>query len=931
MKFNKILFSFFAIFLLAANSQVLAQKGTIRGTVIDEEYNGEPMIGANVLVSGTQIGGATDLDGKFTIEIEPGTYNIEFSFIGYETKTISAVVVTEGNVTVVNTSLGATAAPVLGDVVVSAKMERNTDNAVILMQKKAVNTVDGISSASIKRSGDSDAAGAVKRVTGVSVEGGKYVTVRGLGDRYSKTALNGAEIPSLDPNKNSVQLDLFPTNLIDNMLVYKTFTPDLPGSFTGGYINLTTKDFPDKFMLQFTTSLGYNTNTTFNSDFLTYNGGSTDALGFDDGTRDVPAISSGTASNPNISPSDAKKFNRDWEIGNANPFLNQSYALSIGNQKKLFGKPFGFIASLSYQKNNSFYDDGTVGRYSLLQNANDFITERAFTEKSANQNVLWGAMVNGNLKLNEFNKIGITLLRNQSATKSARILQGDVADIAEPDQHEFFYQSTGFLERSITTGQIKGEHVLPNFKKAKIDWISSYTLSTQDQPDLRFFSYETRPDAVTGETVYAIEQAQYDVPTTFYRDMKESNVDVKANISIPYLNWNDETAKLKFGGAYLFKNRDFNEQQYDWDPLNESVFNGNINEYFSNANLENGNVIAQNNTQTRNSYTGEQTILAAYVMTELPLTKKLKTVVGARFERTDILVISDNDAVADGELLNNDILPAMNFIYSINKDMNIRAGYGRTLARPTFRELSPFPSFDFLGDFQLVGNPDLERTLIDNIDLRWEWYPGIGDFISASVFYKNFENPIELSENPQAANREVQFKNTPQATVLGAEFEVRKDLGFVSDKLSNFSLSANLTLIDSEVDIADDEFAARVQIDPNANNTRNLFGQSDWIANATLTYQNDSIGLTSSLSLNAWGERLVLVSQGLLPDVYEDTRPTLDFTVSKTISKRWTLGFKARNLINPEFRKFHDADGNQVDFSNFRVGRTFSLSIKYNL
>lgn len=930
MKFNKILFSFFAIFLLAANSQVLAQNGTIRGTIIDEEYNGDPMIGANVLVSGTQIGTATDLDGKFTINIAPGTYSLELSFIGYTTKTISDVVVKAGEVTVINTSLGIGEAAVLGAVEVSAKMDRNTDASVILMQRKSANTVDGISSSSIKRSGDSDAAGAVKRVTGVSVEGGKYVTVRGLGDRYSKTALNGAEIPSLDPNKNSVQLDLFPTNLIDNMLVYKTFTPDLPGSFTGGYINLATKDFPDKFILQFSTSLGYNTNATFNSNFLTYEGGATDALGFDDGSRDIPAIASGTANNPTLTASDAKSFNRDWNIDTKNPFLNQSYSFSIGNQKKLFGKPFGFIASVSYQKNNSFYENGKVGRYSLLANADDFLTEKRFTETAANQDVLWGVMLNGNLKLNTNNKVGLTVMRNQSATKSARTLQGDVADIGSPESHEFYYQSTGFLERSITTGQVKGEHILPKLRNAKIDWIGSYTLSTQDQPSLRFFSYETTPE-VGGGVNYAIDGAQYDVPTDFFRQMEESNADVKVNFSIPYLNWNDETAKLKVGGAYLFKDRDFNEKRFDWRPLTSGVFNGSIDDYFSDANIDNGNVQATNTTETRGSYTGEQTIFGAYAMTELPITKKLKTIFGARFERTDILVISDNPNVDNGTLLNNDVLPSLSFIYALNENMNVRAGYGKTLARPTFRELSPFPSFDFLGDFQLVGNPELERTLIDNIDLRWEWYPGVGDFISASVFYKNFENPIELSDNPQAANREVQFKNTPKALVLGAEFEVRKDLSFVSDRLSNFSLAANVTLIDSEVDIAQDEYDARVQINPNASKTRNLFGQSDWIANATLTYQNDTLGLTTSLSLNAWGKRLAIVSQGLLPDVYEDSRPTLDFTVSKTLSKRWTLGFKARNLLNPEFRKFHDDNGNEVDFSSYKVGRTFSVSIKYNL
>jgi hypothetical protein len=277
-----------SLIALLSLTTLWAQNGTVRGTVYDKD-NGETMIGAAVTVEGVPgVAGGSDLDGAYTLSLPAGTYTLKSSYISYQDVKITEVVVVEGEVTVIDFYLPSST-EMLGEVVVEAKASRNTENAVILMQKNATAVMDGISSQTIRKMGDSDAAGAIKRVTGVSVEGGKYVTVRGLGDRYSKTLLNGAEIPSLDPEKNAVQLDLFPTNLIDNMLVYKTFTADKPADFTGGLINLTTKDFPEKFTVQASAQLGFNEQSTMNSNFLTYKGSSTDWLGYDNGARNAPA------------------------------------------------------------------------------------------------------------------------------------------------------------------------------------------------------------------------------------------------------------------------------------------------------------------------------------------------------------------------------------------------------------------------------------------------------------------------------------------------------------------------------------------------------------------------------------------------------------------------------------------------------------------
>ena len=906
----------------------LGQNGTIRGTVYDKEV-GETLIGAAVVVEGTSKGAATDLDGAFSISVPAGTYSLKASFISYQEVIIKDVVVKPGQVTVLDFYLPS-ASEQLTEVVIEAKIARNTENAVMLMQKNASSVMDGISSQQIRKMGDSDAAGAIRRVTGVSVQDGKYVSVRGLGDRYSKTLLNGVEIPSLDPERNAVQMDMFPTNLIDNMLVYKTFTPDKPGDFTGGLINLVTKDFPEKFTLQFSTTLGFNDQSTFNQNFLTYQGSSTDWLGVDNGSRDVPA---GALDLPQTSydfvnspeaQATARRFQHN-PIITSQPRMDQTYAFSIGNQTKLFGKELGFLAAITYRYTSGGYENGVVGRYENpspgLLRINYDLTRNNFSETN-----LWGAMLNGNLKLNSRNKIGLTFLRNQSGESQTQMLQGQFYQEL-PSGQPYFTQSTSWTERFITSGQLKGEHVL-NWRDTKINWISSLTSSGQRQPDLNFFAYDF--DDTKGG--YQINSAAYQDPARFDRTMDEINSDNRMDIEIPYVGFADKTAKLMFGGRFLYKNRDFTEFQFDFIDQNGS-FNGSVQDFFDYDNI----VASQNDTgyyvisnrQLSNTYNGLQTVSAAYLMTDLPITEKLKFIFGVRFERTDIQVESQNPNDRKGNLVQNDFLPSFNAMYEVVKDMNIRASYNRSLARPTFREMAPFASYLFAGDYVLVGNPSLDRTVIDNLDLRWEWYPALGDFLSFSLFYKEFTNPIERKITPEAANLEVSFVNTPSATVYGFEAEARKRLNMISTEKNEFLVGANYSYIVSQTSIDRSEYQARLERDPNAKDTRPMFGQSPYIINAYFTYNNNPFDLTTTVSFNQFGERLSFVSRGGVPDVYEQPRPTLDLTVEKGLGEHFTVSLRARNLLNPDYAFTHDFQGQQYDFERFTVGRTFRISVKY--
>ncbi|NNF01138.1 MAG: TonB-dependent receptor plug domain-containing protein, partial [Bacteroidia bacterium] len=397
---------------------VTAQTGTIKGVVSSSE-NGETLIGAAVVIKGTTTGMSTGLDGDFMIDVKPGSYNILCSFISFGEKTIEGVVVKEGETTELNIKLDPAGIEITG-VSVEARALQNTENAVQNIQRESTTVMDAISAQQISRMGDGDAAAAVRRVSGVSIEGGKYLTVRGLGDRYSKTALNGIEVPSLDPDRNSVQMDMLPTNLLDNIQVVKSFTPDLPGSFSGGYVNLITKDFPDQASLHLSAGFGVNENATFNNNYITSRRSSTDLLGFDDGLRDVPleamtGVPDRYVDNDRLDQV-TRSFNKDMTLQNRTPGPNMSYSFSIGDQIPFLGKSLGVLASINYSKSNSFYQNGFVGRYNVPSaSTSEQLNPRFLLQDSkASEEVLWGAMTSFNYRLAKDHSIGINLIRNQS-------------------------------------------------------------------------------------------------------------------------------------------------------------------------------------------------------------------------------------------------------------------------------------------------------------------------------------------------------------------------------------------------------------------------------------------------------------------------------------------------------------------------------------
>ena len=927
-----------SVLLLALLPGILfSQSGTIKGRVLDA-VTLESLPGANIFVTGTQSGTITNLDGYFELSIvQGGPVDLRVSYISYQTEIINGIHVSAGDIKILDVKLRPVTTD-LEEVVVEGRFKKRSEIALLKMKGESATFMDGISSQEMSNLGVSDAAGALQRVTGLSVESGKYVYVRGLGDRYSKVTLNDAVIPGLDPNRNTVQMDIFPTGMIENMVVNKTFAANLPGDFSGGHINITTKDFPDVFTLTFSTSLGYNPQANLQSDYLSYEGGKLDWLGIDDGTRELPEAGRNIPyySNPNKTALTdiTKSFNKTMGPSKKKSFFDHSHSFSIGNQIKLFGRPLGFTAGLSYSRKHNYYDNGQASFYRRI-GANEPILNKEFSysDSKSRTDVLIGGILNMQYKLAKNHKIGIHLIRNQNGEDVSRYMYGETQTDEIGTGRET--RTLKFVQRNLTSGQIKGEHILQSFARIRINWLSSYTRSRQDEPDIRFFTNGHFPEYEGTDAEFEISPSKYKVPTRLYRDLWETNFNNKLDVTVPF-KFNGYHADFQFGTSHVYKNRQFSERRINY-IRNTDNFNGSITEYLSDTNIglnEQGGfgLYVQDATNTKNSYQANQSVFSQYAMINMALFAKLRVVAGIRFEQTNIFSQSENDRYAPGELVLADLLPSLNLTYALKENMNLRAAFNRTLARPTFREIAPFESEDFQGGIVYVGNPELQRTLIDNVDFRWEYFMKPGEIISVSTFYKNFINPIELADDIRSNNPQLTWQNVDKAKVLGFELEMRKRVNLGNPETKLF-VGANFTLLRSYVSIDSLELISILESDPSHSGKRTMYGQAPYIVNSFIHYHNDRHGLGAHLGYNISGEKLAIVMRAPTPNVFEQSFGQLDFSIAKEFGakKNLSLKFSVHNILNATNKSTYELDEQEYTFSRYRPGRTFSLGFAYHL
>lgn len=926
-------------FLVLGSSLMAQHNGFIRGKITDGE-TGEGLYGATVMKQGTGIGVVADFDGNYSLSLEPGIHTIVLTFISYKTQTVESVQVYTGKVTTLDFVMAPVASE-LEEVVVTGEALRDTETGIMTFQRKSPNVVDGVSNQTFKRTGDRDLASAMGRVTGVSVQSGKFVYVRGLGDRYTRTTLNSMTIPGLDPDRNDVQIDIFPTSVLENVIVYKTFTPNLPGDFTGGIVDVETKNFPEQKTTSVSIGFRFNPEMNLNNNYLTYRGGRTDWLGFDDGTRALPFPSSTVV--PDVSSSDpvsveslTRSLNRQLAAQRKRSFLNTSFSFNHGNQINKAKYTIGYTAILNYQSRYEYYDDAEFGDYTKEDNQSDnsFFAEEVRKGALSRANVLWSGLLSGAIKFDKHN-FSATVFRTQNGLSevSDRISRNFDQTQATLDENILTYS-----QRSVTNGLLTGTHQLG---KLKLDWKNSYTIARTYDPDFR----ETAIDISNPEMPTLNTGAGAGI-RRFWRDLNEFNENLKVDFTLPY----GKAHKLQFGAAGLYKDRTFDVFNYRINVTNRSGVPVDPDYFLQEENIwtasERRGTYLQGNPEITNNYEARSSVYAGYIMTEMAV-GKLKAVYGARLEKADMFytgVDSRGNIFDDFQTLDEmNILPSVNLVYGLSETMNVRGSFGQTLARPSFKEKSAAQIYDPIAKRFFNGNLDLQQTLINNYDLRWETFFNNSDMISLSGFYKQFDGHIELVTYDVAPDN-VKPRNAGESNVYGVEFEVRKKLDFISPGFSNFSVGANITLASSEVDlgsVAVNE-SGLTELQSRQNNaregeqvesTRAMGGQSPYLINAYLNFSDSQGFFNANLSYNVQGESLFIIGVGAVPDVYTQPFNSLNLNVYRDfgLNKNHRLTFGVNNLLLAVKKDLYKGyDGAEAVYSIFRPGRTFSITYGYN-
>lgn len=932
---------FFCAFLFTTIN-LFAQIGTVAGTITDKN-TGEPIIYANIVIPETGGGFNSDFDGNYSIEIPEGIYSFEISYVGYNKERIEKIEVIAGQKTIMDIFM-VEAGEIIDEVVVKAKQIKNTENALMTIQRKSSRLIDGISAQTFRKIGDANAASAVKRVTGVSIQGGKYVFVRGLGDRYTKSLLNDMEIPGLDPDRNTIQMDIFPTNLLDNIIVSKSFSPELPGDFTGGVINIVTKDFPESKTAHFSVSSSYNPNMHFNENYINSQKSKTDWLGFDNSLRSLP-INRHQAIPAPINDSNltniTSSFANNMGVERNSNLPNISAGFSFGNQIDKQKYSIGLIGSINYRISSEYFENVKFNNYIKDSNSQNhkLLEDRTSTGDLGNQNVLISSLVGGAIKYKN-HEYCLKLMHIQNGKSTAGVFERNSIIRAS---NTIIRENAEYTQSSVSNILLSGKQ---NFKNdLQLNWNISPTYSIIKDKDIRISPFRLDDDGSL--TIEPSEGAQ---PRRMYRDLTEINVGAKmeANKNISIL---DQNILLKAGFGNTYKERDYSILNFlvNVKGQNELGLTGNPNELFLEENIwtpeSQKGVYITGNYEPTNTYNANQNITFSYLMADLEYQEKFKISTGVRIEKFTQNYTGQNNTgslVYSNQRIFNELnlLPAINVSYQINASSKIRASYGKTVARPSFKEASIAQIYDAISDRTFIGNINLEQTNISNYDLRLESYIGNGQMISISGFYKSFENPIEIVAFSSSAPEDLQPRNVGNAKVKGIEFELRKNLGFINNQFEKLSFVSNLTFVNSEVEMdrtAGGEYDSRLQNlreGEAMKDTRKMQGQAPYIINAYLNYNDSDSGTDINLSYNVQGQSLAIVGIGLNPDVYTDPFHNLSFNMSKTLGEtnKLRISIGVRNILNSQRTKSFQAYNDQSEiFESFRPERMYSFGINYKL
>jgi TonB-dependent receptor len=892
---NRILSTIVLVLFYAILS---AQTGTISGKIIDKS-NAEGLIGAAVIIDKTTQGVVTDIEGNFALTVAPGDYTLAISFISYKTVKVT-VKVKVNEVATISLALEEEKA-ILGEVIITATAERSTSVSQLIERKKAVGVSDGISADLIKRTPDRTTGDVLKRITGASIQDGKFAIIRGMNDRYNTGYLDGALLPSTESDRKAFAFDVVPANLLDNLTILKAGTADVSGDFGGGIIKINTKAVPERFTQTITIGAQMHSLTTFN-DFLQFKRYSGESFNILSSKRDIPVFNEGDLKIRGTFASAAEKerlgkvsqgFNNDWSNETVNAAPNARFAYSLGFPIKLKdNNKIGVILALTYS-NTRRVSEGIINTF----DGSGQVTN--FNDRASLQNTSTGGIFNVNY-VGAKTQINFRNLLNANTDNNvvSRNGIGNINDELTVQNKSNIINYNRLYNSIVSLKQVFGDNALT------LNASVSYSNVLREVPDYRIVNYTKTPDFPN----YRLALGDFFNTSTgrFASKLAENLLGGNIDVSKQFNTGNVRT-DVKLGYSYQTRRRTFYGRSF--------VYGGGIGDgtLKPEGDLGQSNIgatklyLVEKSADDLAYYQGNSNLNAYFLSVDQRYFEKLRVVYGLRYEDMNIKVDNQKTTAKIAELKQGIALPSVNATYSLSEKTNLRASYFSSVNRPEFRELAPFAFFVFDKNAEIKGNKNLQIATLNNFDVRYEFFPSGGQLISIGGFYKSIKNPIELSIDITQPFTTFTFENEQSAKIYGLEFEVKKTLDFIGSAKawSNLSVFSNLSLIKSQLTFREGSFAKQ---------DRPLQGQSPFIINAGLQYENAENGWSASAVVNRVGRRIAYV--GVDPkngdtrqDIFEAPRTVVDLQVGKTI-KNMNFKLTIGDLLRNDLVYYQDADQN---------------------
>ena len=923
--------------LSAVSLQSWAQQ--LKGVVIDKNSK-ETLIGAVISIEGTDVKAVTDVNGNFSFEgLKDGTYTLYIKYVGYKTLKIDGVQMKDAKLTI---ALQPDEQQLKG-VTVTAVERRNTDAAMIQVAKSSPVIVSNVSAQEISRTQDTNAGEVIRRVPGVSLIDDKFVMVRGLSQRYNNVWVNGGAVPSSEADSRAFSFDIIPSSQIDNLTIVKSPTAEYPADYSGGFIIVNTKEIPAENSFSLSVGGNWNTASAF-QDFAYSKGSATDFLAFDNGMRSIHGgINASLAPqlDANGSPIDnyatsllGNHLNNDWMVKSKKPLGDLKLAASLNHRWMLGGRTLGMLAALNYTNEYRTYEKMENNLFGIYDAANDKPNYlRHSVDDQYNNNVRLGAMLNFTLlSKNGNHKYQLKNIFNQLATSRYTWRDGVSAQSNLERSAEYYYRS-----RTTYNGQLTGKHT---FTSDALDWSIGYAYANRHLPDRRRYLID---DALESG-VYALSTGN-DISRE-WTQLDEHILSLGINDKHHFKFGNFEP-DLQVGAYGEYRSRKYQTRNfiYNWNVSDNNMpsdfRHSDIPTLLSNEeNMGYDKLYLLEQKQMRNNYRGHNTLGAGYLTLSLPF-GQFGIHAGVRFEHNDMELISNTRDYEKSETSRHyrtsDFFPSLNTTYKLNDQHQIRLSYGRSINRPEFREVSSSVYYDFDLASNVQGNTELKNCYVDNLDLRYEWYPSRGELISLAVFYKHFDSPIEWTYTVAGGTDLIySYKNAKSASNYGIELDIRKSLDFIG--LHDFSWSFNGALIKSKVQF---EKGAKEE-------NRPMQGQSPYLINTGLFYKNEPLKMDIALLYNRIGKRIIGVgrsegssgddSNARVPHSYEMPRNTIDLSFAKKFGSHLELKLNIRDLLAEKvyYKQFADvtySDGQTKEVEEitrcYKPGRNIGLQAIY--